>query len=53
MLAFVLVETLNGNHVVKPIEKAKPTDMVEIELYATNLEDAKRLAKKHLKEMKC
>ena len=50
--AYMIVETLNGNLVLKPSEKVKETEYVEIELYADSLEDAKLQFKQHKQELK-
>jgi len=52
MIQYNIVETLNGNLVLKTVEKTKELDSIELEIYAISLEDAKRQFKAHKKELK-
>lgn len=51
MLEYAIVETLNGNFILKPADKVKDTDIVEYEIYAETEEDARRQYKEHMKEL--
>lgn len=51
-MTFAIIETLNGNMILKPIEKVRELDNIEIELYADSLEDAKLQFKQHKKELR-
>ena len=52
MLTYAIVLSLNGNYILKPIDKVRYSDDVEIELYGTSVEDIKAQYKAHLKELK-
>lgn len=52
MLVYCIVETLNGNYILKESSKVKETDMVEIELYGKDLSDIKQQFKSHVKGLK-
>lgn len=51
-MTYAIVETLNGNYILKEESKVKYSDYVEIELYGESLEDIKKQFKQHLKDMK-
>ncbi len=48
---FALVETLNGNYILKPMNKVKDSDSIEQEFYGTK-EEVKKESRKHIKELK-
>ncbi len=48
----MIVETLNGNLILKPEHKVKFNDMIELEIYAETLEDAKKQFREHKVELK-
>lgn len=52
MKTYYIVETLNGNYILKAEDKLRDTDCVEMELYAETLEDAKKQFKEHVKGLK-
>ena len=49
---YALVETLNGNYILKPLAKVNDNDSVEMEFYGPDMEDIKFQKKAHLAEMK-
>ena len=51
MLTYAIVLTLNGNYILKPIDKVRYSDDVEIELYGDSVEDIKAQYKAHLKQL--
>lgn len=52
-LQYALVETLNLNYVLKPLEKAMANyDTIEMEFYGNTMEDIKTQKKDHMKIMK-
>tara|TARA_R110000824_G_scaffold400078_1_gene606810 strand:- start:1290 stop:1484 length:195 start_codon:yes stop_codon:yes gene_type:complete len=48
---YALIETLNGNYVLKQFDKIKDTDSVEQEFYGT-LDEVKKQSRKHINELK-
>ena len=48
---FALVETLNGNYILKPMNKVKDSDSIEQEFYGAK-EEVKKESRKHIKELK-
>lgn len=52
MLTYAIILTLNGNLVLKPIDKVKDTDSLEMELYGDTLNDIKVKFKQFKKENK-
>lgn len=50
--SYVIIQTLNGNFILKEMSKAKITDNVEIELYGSSLEDIKIQYREHLNGLK-
>ena len=52
LLCFYIVETLNGNLVLKSESKTKITDYVENEIYAITEEDAKIQFKQYKNEIR-
>lgn len=52
MLEYAVILTLNGNLVLKPMEKVKEIETIEMELYGTTLEDIKAEFKNFKKENK-
>lgn len=52
-MTYYMVETLNGNYILKTEEKMKEDDFhyVEMEFYCETLEEAKKEFKLHLKGM--
>ena len=60
-LRYAIVETLNGNFILKALDKEsiglncrmlKETDNIEMELYSDTLEDIKKQYRQHIKELK-
>ncbi len=52
-LQYALVETLNLNYVLKPLEKAMANyDNIEMEFYGNTMEEIKAQKKDHMKMMK-
>ncbi len=49
-LHYVLIETLNGNYVLKQFDKIKDTDSIEQEFYGT-LDEVKKQSRKHINEL--
>tara|TARA_R110000868_G_scaffold4787_2_gene29764 strand:+ start:201 stop:446 length:246 start_codon:yes stop_codon:yes gene_type:complete len=53
LLEYALVETLNGNYILKPLAKAEARgDSIEIEFYGTSMEDIKAQKNEHMAQMK-
>tara|TARA_R110000737_G_C14247654_1_gene426040 strand:- start:169 stop:417 length:249 start_codon:yes stop_codon:yes gene_type:complete len=50
-IEFALVETLNGNYVLKPMSKVKDLDSIEQEFYGTK-EEVKKESRKHINELR-
>ena len=50
-IEFALVETLNGNYILKPMSKVRDSDSIEQEFYGTRKEVLKE-SRKHLNELK-
>ena len=48
---YALIETLNGNYVLKQFDKIKDTDSVEQEFYGTKDQVTKQV-RKHINELK-
>jgi len=51
-MEYAIIETLNGNMILKELSKTKETDTIEIELFATDLIDAKKQLKAHKTELR-
>jgi len=51
-MTYFIVETLNGNYILKDETKLKTTDYVEMELYGDDLADIKQQFKDHIKGLK-
>ena len=52
-LSYALVETLNGNWVLKTVEKAeKNYDSIEMEFYGNTMEDIRAQKNEHLKMLR-
>jgi len=49
---YAIIETLNGNYILKHESKIKVTDYIEQEIYAKTIEDAKVQFKQHMQELK-
>lgn len=52
MKCYAIVETLNGNFILKPIEKVRWQDKIEIEICAADDADARVQFNTHKKELK-
>lgn len=52
MKCYAIVETLNGNFILKPTEKVRWQDKIEIEIYAADDADARVQLKAHKEELK-
>jgi hypothetical protein len=50
--SFAIVQTLQGNFILKEQSKLKGTELIEIELYGASLEDIKRQYRDHLNGLK-
>ena len=48
---FALVETLNGNYVLKPMNKVNDSDSIEQEFYGTE-EEVKKESREHINELR-
>ena len=48
--SYALIETLNGNYVLKQFDKIKDTDSIEQEFYGT-LDEVKKQSKEHINEL--
>jgi len=52
-LAYALVETLNGNYLLKPLAKAEARgDSIEMEFWGPDMESIKAQKKEHMAQMK-
>jgi|TARA_R110000787_G_scaffold3120_2_gene12513 hypothetical protein len=52
-LQYALVETLNLNYILKPLEKAEARgDSIEMEFYGNTMEEIKAQKKEHMKMLK-
>jgi hypothetical protein len=51
LLSYAIIETLNGNYVLKEISKVKYTDNIEQELYGETIEEVQALFRAHKKEL--
>ena len=50
---YALVETLNGNWVLKPLEKAEARgDSIEMEFYGETMEDIRAQKNEHMKMLR-
>ena len=52
LLAYAIIETLNGDYVLKELSKVKYTDNIEQELYGETIEEVQALFRAHKKELK-
>ena len=51
-MTMIMVETLNGNYILKSPEKVRATDMVEMEFYGETMADIMAQFKAHKKELR-
>lgn len=51
MKTFYIVETLNGNFILKEESKLKENDSIEYEIYCYDLATAKKEFRQHIKDM--
>ena len=51
-MTMLMVETLNGNYILKTPEKVRATDMIEIEFYGETMADIMVQFKQHKKELR-